>query len=129
MGEHVEEKLARKIEASIGPAVVRGEAFMHAEIPVRFVAFLIYLITALWWPCRLYHPQLKGWGPVETFCVIVMVLGPLVNLLLVVLLLISEAKAGWPHKGWIAVAILCAASAWPVVLALGLIGHEPVYEH
>jgi hypothetical protein len=129
MSDPIEEKMARKIEAAAGPAVVKGEAFMHADIPERLIAFLIYVITALWWPCRFYHPQFKGWGLIETFCVIVMVLGPFANLLLLMPLLISGAKTGWPHKGWIALALLCAASAWPLVLASGLIGHEPVYAH
>jgi len=129
MSEPIETRFEKKLEAKLGPAVAKGEALMRTNIPIRLLAVLVFLVTALWWPCRLFHPQFKGWGFIETFCVIVMLVGPFANLALAAPLFVSGARSGWPHKNWVVAATLCALSPWVIVLSVGLIGHEPVYEY
>ncbi|SPE57152.1 hypothetical protein SBV1_2660006 [Verrucomicrobia bacterium] len=61
-------------------------------------------------------------GFLETACLDVMAVGPFADLVLLVALLISASRSGWPDSGWMFPAAICAISPWPVVLLIGLLG-------
>jgi hypothetical protein len=122
MRESIESRLARNLEAKVGPTIVKFESVAVSNIRIRWLAILIFIVTALWWACRLFHPQFLRFRFLETVCLDIMVVGPFANLVLLVAFLISSARSGWPGSRWAYPAVICAVSPWPVVLLIGLLG-------
>jgi hypothetical protein len=127
MREPAETRLAAKLEAKLGPSLARWESFIGTTIRIRSLAVLIFAVTTLWWPCRLFHPQFLRFGFMETACLDIMVVGPFANLVLLIALIVSAARAGWPDRGWLLPAVLCGLSPWVVVLSTGVLGSTGLY--
>jgi hypothetical protein len=121
MHEPFEQKLERKMEAKLGPALEKWGSLTESKIRIRFLAIFICIITTIWWACRLLHSQLLRSGFLETACLDIIVVGPFAVMVLLVALLISAVRAGWPDRAWILSAVICALSPWPVVLSVGFV--------
>ena len=127
MAEPIERTLEKKLESKLGPALARWDSFTGAKVRIRSIAVIIFVITALWWPCRLFHPHFLRFGFLETACLDIMVVGPCADAVLFLALLFSAARTGWPDRGWVFPAALCALSPWVVVVSTGLLGSTGLY--
>jgi len=122
MREPFENKLAAKLEGALGPILSAWDRLLATRISLRVLSIWIFIITVVWWPCRLHPPRFLRFGFWETVCLDIITIGPVANILLLLALLGSAARIGWPDRAWILPAIICALSPLPVVFAGGLLG-------
>jgi hypothetical protein len=129
MSEHIESKLALKLEHKLGPVLARLEVINRDRIWIRSIAALIFVITLVWWPCRLFHPHFSRFGFLETACLDIIVVGPSANLVLGLVLFVSAVRSGWQDRGWIlVVAIFCALTPWIGVASIGLVDSPGLFD-
>jgi len=118
-------KLERKLQSKLGPALAEWESFNAARIWIHSLVGLIFLNTAIWWPCRLFHPQFLLFRFWETACLDIMLVGPFANLVLLLGLFVSVVRSGWHESNWsLYAAFFCALSPWVLwFLGNGLLGN------
>ena len=103
MSEPVERRIAGKLEKDLGPLLSAWESILAKRVPRRVLASLIYVITAAWWPCWLFHPEFMRFGFLETVCLDVMSIGPFASTVVLVRLFSAAApsRAGQMEFGFL----------------------------
>ena len=121
MSEPVERRIAGKLERALGPLLSTWESLLAKPIPAHGLASLIYVITAVWWPCWLFHPHFLHFGFFETVCLDVMFISPFANTVLLIALLAGGRRSRWAQRGWVFAAGICTLSVWVMYFASGAI--------